>query len=420
MSYNADIIIIAASKSAELIQITQNCIDSVYRSNGKFNIVVIETLNKNQKYDNAKVLYFINKKFNYNKTINFGLSKTKNKIVGVFNNDLIFSKNWFDEILIGLEKYNSVSPFCPKSNIKTNNAFVESYLLRTGLNGWAIIFKREILKQIEKFNEDVEFWHSDNIYAEQLKQKGIKHALCTNSIVTHLGSKTLHEAYKNEQVQLTQNQKEKFKKINVNNYRFSIIMPCFLGEYKNAAANREEKLIRAVNSILNQTFQNFEIIIVSDGCEKTIELYQGLYIDNPKVKGYKIPKQDYMSGAVRQAGLQVATGEYIIYCDSDDIYLPNHLQFVNDNIEKLDWCLFDDNYYVSENEVSRKKVTLNLGISGTSSICHKRLLDVKWSNCNGYGHDWTFIQLLKSKSENYKHIGHGGYVICHVPGKFDF
>jgi glycosyltransferase involved in cell wall biosynthesis len=52
----------------------------------------------------------------------------------------------------------------------------------------------------------------------------------------------------------------------------SVIMASFLGDYPNAASNRDKKLIRAVNSFINQSYENKELVIVSDGCTKTYEI----------------------------------------------------------------------------------------------------------------------------------------------------
>lgn len=410
-----DILIIAASKNEELIEMTQNAINTCYESRGEFNIIVVETF-KRHRYKNAKTLDYIRKKFNYNKTINYALKKTDGYFVGVFNNDVVFHRNWFKELRKGFEKYDCLSPRCEKSN-KKSIGFKEGYKLRVHLNGWAIVFRRSIIDKIGKINEDVEFWRSDDAFAQQLKTHNIKHALVSESIVNHLDSKTLNTLEAKEQKRLTYDQFHKYKDLELNNYTFSVIMPSYLGDYKESADNREMKLKRAIESVINQTFTDWELIIVSDGCEKTSRIAKEYLSD--KVKCFEIPKQPYMSGNVRKIGVDQATGKYIIYLDSDDKYTENHLQFVYDNFNGQDWVYFNDIRYGGGENWSVKKVVLDYGTAGTSSICHKRLLNENWDQCDGYGHDWTFIEKLK-KHENYKHIGTSGYLICHVPGKFDY
>lgn len=184
----------------------------------------------------------------------------------------------------------------------------------------------------------------------------------------------------------------------------SVIMASYLGTYSGAASNREQKLHRAINSFLAQNIG--ELIVVSDGCEKTIEIVQNY----PSVKLVKLTKQPTFSGNVRQAGINVASYDWICYLDSDDEFAPNHLQTLIDNIDdNYDWFYYDD---IVGND--RRISAVSICRIGTSTICHKKNLPAVWPT--GYGHDWYFITQLGA---NYKKIDHAGYIVHHVPGKLD-
>ncbi len=97
-----------------------------------------------------------------------------------------------------------------------------------------------------------------------------------------------------------------------NNPLISIVIPYF---------NRPEKLIRCVNSVKNQTYKNYEIIIVDD-CSETIfpDLNcEYTYIRNDFNKG---------PGASRNAGMDVAKGEFIVFLDSDDYWDSKYLEIM--------------------------------------------------------------------------------------------
>lgn len=95
--------------------------------------------------------------------------------------------------------------------------------------------------------------------------------------------------------------------------KVSIIMPVY---------NSEKYLRKAVDSVLNQDFEEFELIMVDDGskdhsgeiCDEYAEKYS-----NVKV----VHKENGGICSARNAGLEVAEGEYIGFCDNDDLYLPH-------------------------------------------------------------------------------------------------
>jgi len=203
--------------------------------------------------------------------------------------------------------------------------------------------------------------------------------------------------------------------------RFSIIMPCTLTPYKNCASNLEGKLIRAVESVLKQSFIDWELIIVADGCKRTKDVIMPYFMEYlPKIRLIEIPKQKIWSGSVRNAGIFKAEGEIITYLDIDDKLGENHLQIINDNFGDSDWVFFNDLIWKNKEFVENHCNMDVKGQCGTSNFAHKRSLNAYW-NDNSYLHDYLMIKQLQAISSNYKVITCGEYHICHRPNnpKFD-
>lgn len=85
--------------------------------------------------------------------------------------------------------------------------------------------------------------------------------------------------------------------------------------------NREKWIIRSINSILNQSYNNFEIIIVdNNSTDDTVNLIKNL--NNEKVRLY-INDKNYERAISRNKALDLSNGDYITFLDSDDILFPN-------------------------------------------------------------------------------------------------
>lgn len=195
--------------------------------------------------------------------------------------------------------------------------------------------------------------------------------------------------------------------------KISVIMPSFLGEYEGAAVNREGKFVRALLSFTSQSYETKELIIISDGCKKTIDVTNRFIRDG--IKLLSIEKQEKFSGAVRNKGLDVATGDIICYLDTDDYFGDeNHLQSIADNF-KGQLCYMNDYILTPSYNISTRNVTPNYGSIGTSAIAHTKT-DVRWKD--GYGHDFIFFSELAAKYKPVK-INAGSYFVCHIPGKLD-
>lgn len=193
----------------------------------------------------------------------------------------------------------------------------------------------------------------------------------------------------------------------------SIVMPSYLGHYRTAAKERDKKIVRAINSVISQTYKDWELIIVADGCQKTVDIVQ--QFNDSRIKLLKIPKQKQWSGAVRNTGIHYAQGEYICYLDIDDAFAPDHLQEISKLLKGKDWYWMDD-YIWNGKEFRHRKCNVDrVGQCGTSNVIHKKI--AWWNIDDNYAHDWNFISNLKAASKNYEYIKTGKYLVCHVPGR---
>jgi glycosyltransferase involved in cell wall biosynthesis len=202
--------------------------------------------------------------------------------------------------------------------------------------------------------------------------------------------------------------------------KYSIVLPSYLKPYKGAAADRANKLLRAINSVIKQTFNDWELIIVADGCDETCQLFTD-YVTDERVKLLPIEKQKMFSSEVRNAGIRVAKGEYILYLDSDDIYGIYHLETINNQINGFDWVYFFDLIFSRKMDgfIERKCDAGSIGRCGTSNFCHKRSLGELWAG-NGYAReDLLFARNLIRSSKNFKRIETPYYYVCHIPRKYD-
>lgn len=110
---------------------------------------------------------------------------------------------------------------------------------------------------------------------------------------------------------------------NTSNPFFTVIMPVY---------NRESFLKNSIESVINQSFTNFELICIDDG--STDKSYEIIYSYSIKDKRIKVIKQKNKGRCLaRNIGIETALGKWICFLDSDDIYYPNHLLTLKNLIE---------------------------------------------------------------------------------------
>src|ERR1017187_643372 len=128
---------------------------------------------------------------------------------------------------------------------------------------------------------------------------------------------------------------------------FSVIIPTY---------NRANLIEKTVQSVLNQSYPNFEVIVVDDGStDNTVEIITN--INNPKLHYYKIKNSE--RGAARNYGIDKAIGRYVTFLDSDDLYYPWHLSHAYESINEYNFPAFFHLGYQLKNEKGKIKTIIN-------------------------------------------------------------
>lgn len=94
---------------------------------------------------------------------------------------------------------------------------------------------------------------------------------------------------------------------------FSIVIPLY---------NRADVISRTIASVLEQSFQDFEIVIIDDGSKDSPENVIAT-INDPRIR--LIRQANAGGGAARNRGIDEAKGSFVAFLDSDDVFLEHHL-----------------------------------------------------------------------------------------------
>lgn len=126
----------------------------------------------------------------------------------------------------------------------------------------------------------------------------------------------------------------------------SIIMPVY---------NSEKYLARCINSVLNQTYKDFELIIVNDSSTDNSEKIIKDYLNDKRIKYFNNIHKGVSNA--RNLGIEKSKGEYITFIDSDDWMLENALEemYKYINIDNIDVCISG---YIERSLKSEKLIEL--------------------------------------------------------------
>jgi len=115
----------------------------------------------------------------------------------------------------------------------------------------------------------------------------------------------------------------------------SVIIPTY---------NCDSYLNGAIESVLGQSYKDFEILIIDDGSKDNTKQVVSSYMNNSSNKVKYFYQNNSGVAAARNRGIREAIGEFVSFLDSDDIMMPEMLEKHIDSIRNLDW-VFPRLYY---------------------------------------------------------------------------
>lgn len=189
-------------------------------------------------------------------------------------------------------------------------------------------------------------------------------------------------------------------------YLISVIM---------AAYNAETTIVRAIESVLNQTYPHFELLVVNDcSTDRTAELVKKIEARDKRVRLISNQKNSGVS-FTRKHGLDEARGEWIAILDSDDAWAPEKLEkqialqekmngdllftgsaFMDANGQPIDW------YLHAPAEVAYRQLLKQNILSNSSALVRKELYAKYYAVGDGMHEDFAiWLGILKEGKKAY-------------------
>lgn len=179
--------------------------------------------------------------------------------------------------------------------------------------------------------------------------------------------------------------------------------------------NVEQYIDKCLRSLLDQTYKEIEIIVVDDGSTDRSGIICDRYSDEVKV----IHKNNGGQGSARNIGLDLATGEFICFVDSDDSVMPDYIEFLYQQLikKKIDISVCNNRMIGEDGDYLRDRVIGNgyVEMSGIQAIqsmwsngviniapwgkLFKRELwkSIRFAEC--FSEDWAIMHLVYERAK---------------------
>ena len=148
--------------------------------------------------------------------------------------------------------------------------------------------------------------------------------------------------------------------------KFSVVIPVY---------NAEETLPRCLDSLLAQSGNNIEIILVDDGStDSSAEICKKYAYFHPEIK--YLEKENGGVSSARNAALEIAQGDYITFVDSDDWVTPDYFEVINGILKEFDYDFIQFPQLTVKGDERKEKLLPAFDSTNHKDIIHRLVSDM--------------------------------------------
>ncbi|MEW6654898.1 MAG: glycosyltransferase family 2 protein, partial [Bacteroidota bacterium] len=328
-----------------------------------FEVIVIDNAStdstkewfEKEKYQFPNLTYIsLDENIGFGPAVNIGFRNSKGKYLVVLNNDTLVSPQWLSNLLEFMGEDPSIGIISPVTNyvgeglqidedainMSSRLDFITDYATKISMRKeliyepnrlvfFCVVIRRDLIDLIGYLDENyIKGNFEDDDYCMRARLAGYKLAIAKNSFVYHKGSIT----FKINQISHTQYMQTNREKFFLKVGRLSTSF--YPTKYSNNKKGELSVIVRtkdrpvllknALNSLANQTYRGFEVVLVNDGGVDVKDLVEK-FSDFFPIKYFMHDTPKGRTAAIN-TGLTNARGKWIAYLDDDDILYPWHFE----------------------------------------------------------------------------------------------
>jgi len=412
--FDCDIIIITWNG----LDYTKKCVESILKNtkNQKFRFIFVDnnstdgTLEYLKEIPNAEIISN-SENLGFVKAMNQGFDKVSSKYTVWLNNDTIVTPNWLDILINHLKNNPKAAAIGPVSNgtgviqkepswsgetsIEEIASFGQSFHNKNKgkvtqyhrVAGFCIVMKSDLISKIGKLDEQLNLGgYEDDDYCKRIRDAGYQILIAEDVFIYHKSGVSFSKSKTPDSslaFLMQQGRRQLLRKwIPQENHKKSEHEP--LVSVIMATKDREKIIPNAIESILEQTYKNWELLIVNDGGEKLDEIK--IKFSDSRIKYFDLDEHKGKSHA-NNVGIEKSGGQIIAYLDDDDKWYPNHLEVSVKELTRLESRLLVYSDYI--------QVDCIINQSGIQSPSRKQIKSLKDARCNPV-EDLNFIPNLST------------------------